>query len=116
VVAQRLEKLTSARFVFDVLRTKTAEIKKHEDQPPNNTPIQTCTPPKEQTNLDNLFHRNHKRQRSEEDKTKLVQPAGELFATTNPMGNCSEKVRLFSSKQKCHSWFLQRWCDVPDVL
>ena len=34
-VAQRPEKLTSARFDFDVLRTRTAEIKKHdEDQPP----------------------------------------------------------------------------------
>ena len=72
MVAQRLEKTNQRQICFDVLRTKTAEIKKHEDQHPNNTSIQTCTPPKEQTDLDDLFCRNHKRQRSEKDKTKLV--------------------------------------------
>jgi len=84
-VAQRPEKLTSARFVFDVLRTRTAEIKKHdEDQPPQQYVNSNMYTAKNIKNFDNLFSRNHKRQRSEEDKTKLVQLVGEFFVTSNP--------------------------------
>jgi len=80
VVAQRPEKLTNARFVFDVSHTRTAEIKKHdEDQPPQQYVNSNMYTAKNIKNFDNLFNRNHKRQRSEEDKTKLVQPVGEFF-------------------------------------
>jgi len=57
-----LKKLTSARFVFDVLRTSTAEIKKHDDQPPQQYVNSNMYAAKNiKTNFDNLFRRNHKR-------------------------------------------------------
>jgi hypothetical protein len=77
VLAQRPEKLTNARFVFDVLRTRTAEIKKHdEDQPPQQYVNSNMYTAKNIKNFDNLFSRNHKRQRSEKRRQNQTCLAG----------------------------------------
>jgi hypothetical protein len=54
-----MKKPTSALFLITHQDSRSKNTKTNH---PDNTPIQTCTP-KEQTNHDNLFHRNHKRQR-----------------------------------------------------